>query len=702
MISTTVRRLSDSTRELARRALSGEWGRSLFSQCPTFDGRSDLAAASDEIKFAHSVKMIAEQAPLRIVPGEKVVGSATLQAATCHQLPVLVDGKAAFGSTSHTTLGFERLLQVGYDGLRRQIAQRLARGDVDDKGRDFLAALNVCLDAAAIWHRRYMDLLNERIAGSSGAQRETYQQTADALAAVAGSPPANFRQAVQVLWLAFAFQRLCGNWPGIGRIDKMLGPFLSRDLAAGRMTLDEARELLAHFWIKGCDWVGAHAGPGSGDAQYYQNIVLGGVDEAGREILNDVTYLVLDVVEELGINEFPIAVRVRTGSPEPLLRRIAQVQRLGGGIVAVYNDAQIIQSLVDFGYRPEEARDFANDGCWEILVPGKTNFGYCPFDVLSILQQTLGVKGDGRAASYASFEALYAAFRARLAAQVDEIQRQIDGAKNGYPSPLASLLVEDCIERARGYNDGGPQYTVRAPHAGGLADAGNSLLAIRRLVYDERRIPLGELVRILRQDWSGHEDLRQYALHRVGAYGNADGAADALTKRVFDDFLAAVAAVQERNGIVRPPGVSTFGREIEWRHQRGAIAAGRKDGDILALNFSPSPGTDLKGPTAVIESHCSMDLRRLTNGTALELKMDPTAVSGDKGVETLAALVQTFLRLGGIFLHIDVVDDRVLRDAQAHPEMYQGLAVRVSGWSARFVTLNRDWQEMIIARTIQK
>jgi pyruvate-formate lyase len=174
-----------------------------------------------------------------------------------------------------------------------------------------------------------------------------------------------------------------------------------------------------------------------------------------------------------------------------------------------------------------------------------------------------------------------------------------------------------------------------------------------------------------------------------------------MARRVFHDFIALVERVHERNGVLRPAGVSTFGRELGWRGQRMATADGHLAGEFLAPNLSASPGTDRKGPTSVVKSHCAMDLVRLPNGTALDLKLLPQSTKGESGINALIALMRSFVRLGGFFMHIDVVSNEVLRDAQAHPENYPNLPVRVSGWSARFTTLSKDWQDMIINRTEQ-
>ena len=567
---------------------------------------------------------------------------------------------------------------------------------------ELLNAMLSCLDSANIWHGRYLAELERLSSDSHGIEKMNYEAILASLKNVPENPPKTFREAVQALWLLWDFQRLCGNWSGIGRIDKILGPYLKRDLKDGSINLNDARELIAHFWIKGCEWITAD-GKGSGDAQFYQNIILSGVDESGCDITNEVTYLVLDVVDELHISDFPIAVRISSKTEPRLLRRIAEVQRLGGGIVAVYNEDRIIPSLVKFGYPLEEARNFANDGCWEVLIPGKTSFSYLAFDALQILQDAIGLSpSNPKLVDFESFDELYAEFKNKLAATLADIVKNV-GAPSTLPTVLIDLLVDGCIEKGRSYQNLGPKYTVRSPHAGGLPDVVNSLLAIRRLVYQERKFTLPELVGILRNDWAGYEETRRMMREGLDFYGNDSKNADEMMIRVFDDYTALVAKERCRNGVLLPAGISTFGRECStFLPYRMATAAGSKKGDILALNFSPSPGTDKRGPTAVIKSHCAVDFSKLPCGTALELKLAPSTLKGESGLAALVGLMKTFVSLGGIFMQVDAVDTALLRDAQEHPEKYPNLAVRISGWSARFATLSAEWQEMVITRSEQR
>jgi pyruvate-formate lyase len=483
---------------------------------------------------------------------------------------------------------------MGYVGLRSSIQHRLSWGDLDEQGRDLLNSMVTCLDAAGTWHRRYVHALECLSDESTGDRQGHYRRVLQNARNVPENPPATFYEAVQSLWFMFAFQRLCGNWPGIGRIDQMLWPYLEKDLRDGIVDLNDARDILAHFWIKGTEWAGRDdaATRGSGDAQHYQNIVLSGVDADGVDVTNEVTYLILDVVEELHISDYPVGIRLSERSPDRLIRRIAEVQRLGGGIVSIYNEDVVIRGLVELGIPIREARCFTNDGCWEVLIPGKTAFIYRPFDMLVPLQLALGLTQDTDSVTdYRTFDELYHGFLTRLAKTLEDLNLQIDNVfMDGPPATLISLFMEDCIEKGRGYNDRGARYTFVAPHAGGMADVANSLLALKRFVFDENRLSLRDFIEILRNDWNGQEALRLRIRKQMSCYGNGDATADAMMKRLFNDYTDLVRRVPLRNGVFRPAGISTFGREIEWREHRLATAHGFRKGDILATNFSATPG----------------------------------------------------------------------------------------------------------------
>ena len=684
-------RLSDITHQLAWKGLSGEVGRTMTP----VNWKTEIdPSLPPQHRYAAAAMSVARNAPLRILPGELIVGAATLTEATAAQVPVL-----GITGINHTTFDFERILNLGYDGLREQIRARLAAGGLDEKGRDLNEAALLTLDAADLWQRRNIALLTQ-LRDASDEGKAFYQAIIDTLERVPDKPPRSFREAVQSLWSMYAFNRLMGNWAGIGRIDRMLGPYLKEDLRKGVLTLDEAREILAHFWIKGTEWIGHH-NP-TGDAQFYQNVILGGIDKDGREVTNEVTYLVLDIIEELHISDYPVGVRLGDKTPEKLFRRVAEVQRFGGGIVSVYAENTVIEGLVKFGYPLEGAREFTNDGCWEAIIPGKTAFTYCPSDMVQVLDRTLHVK-DGQEVDYPDFDALYDAFRQDLHKDIDNVQAILDGCwkDENYPCTLASLFTAGCLEKGRCYNGGGPVYNMMGVHYGGVSDTANSLLVLKKLVYEDHYLTLPEFVGILRKDWTGNEGLRSLIRNRITFYGNDDAEADAMMNRVFEDYTAIVAEVRERAGVKRPCGISTFGREIDWRMIRCATPEGSRVGDILATNCSPTPGSDRKGPTSVLNSYCKLDFTRACSGATLELKVLPSSVKGENGIRALTGLMKTFREKGGFYMHVDVVDSATLIDAQHHPERYPNLPVRVAGWSARFTTLCKEWQDMIIQRTQQ-
>lgn len=698
----TANRLCEDTRRFAYESLHGKYGTDAMvnSQYITMDDVEGFESMSLNDRFSLVINRAAEQAPIRIVDGELISGSANLGAAIGHVFPAKRNGEFIFGSVSHVTLAFDKVLKVGINGIEKEIDDNMG-GEGSDELR---VGLKNVVKAMRVWHKRYLD-------ATTGKVHENLKR-------VPFEVPTTFYEAVQSLWFSFAFTRLCGNWPGIGRIDEMLGKYLDNDLKKGIITIDEAREILAHLFIKGCEWIQKDTSRGSGDAQHYQNLVLAGVDENGNEVTNRVTYLVLDIIEELGISDFPITIRVNKNTDEKLLARAAEIVRLGGGIIAFYNEDLILRSLTDYGYPLNVARRFANDGCWEVQIPGETHFAYHPFDGLRILlRAVLNVSRDYCDLHFDTYEELYAEYVKCLR---DHIVRDINET-NGYmtevdqttgkriwhaagPSAddmVVSLFENNCAVKGRSYHNAGTNYTVISPHLGGAADIANSLYAIKKLVFEEKKITYEELVDILRNNWEGNEVLRQYARNKYVYYGNANKEVDEIFAKVLNDFADIVLECNKEidSPVMFIPGVSTFGRQIDWLPFRYAVPFGYKQGDILAGNASPTPGTDISGATGIIRSYCAADHSKQVCGAALDIILNKASVSGQAGVEAIASLVKGFCELGGYFLQMDTQSLETLLDAKENPDKYKTLSVRVSGWNARFVTLDDRWQEMIIERT---
>ena len=691
-------RLSEATRQFAYDSLNRKFGLDTWkTPYIALDDVEGFDSMTELEKYDIAVRKIAEEAPIRICEGELISGAATLGIAIQHNVPVQYNDKTIWSSISHLTVGFETVLKYGVDHIRNTAEISLEKHRGTEREAFSQSCLN-CLDAFSVWHSRYLDTLEKM---------PEYRANYENLCRVPFEPARNFYEAVQSLWFTFAFIRLCGNWPGIGRIDYLLGNYLRADLQSGKITLDEAREILAHFFIKGCEWVNGQF-IGSGDAQHYQNILLAGIDEDGNDVTNEVTYLVFDIIEELGISDFPTSVRLNKNSDDKLLRRVAEVMRYGGGILAVYNEDLVIDALVKHGYSEREARKFANDGCWEVQIPGKTYFLYAPFDSLHILQhKTLNSYNCG--VDFASFDELYAKYLKELRDQVEWILQtrmhmfESSGVpardwrwKPQMPCTVVSIFEEGCIEKGLSYLEGGPVYNVFSPHIGGIADTVNSLYAIKKLVFDDKWVTFNELREILKNDWRDNEPLRQYALNKYVYYGNDNDEVDGLYARLLSDFANMCNDLDGRCGYTFPAGVSTFGRQLEWSRYRAATPYGKRSGDVLAANCSPTPGTDREGATAMIRSYCKAPHVKLSCGSALDVKLLPSSVEGEDGISALVSLMRGFVALGGFFMQPDVADVEILRAAQEHPEDYSTLSVRVSGWNARFVTLCKEWQDMVI------
>ena len=691
-------RLSDETRRFAYDSLKCKYGLdTLNTSAVRLDDVEGFESLSKIEKYDIAIARIAKEAPLRICDGEKISGAATLGWGINHTVPASYKGESVFASISHLTIDFETVLKRGVNHIKAQ-AQRAYEKYRGTEKEGFAKSCLNCLDAFALWHKRYLDELKDR---------PEYADNYENLKRVPWNPAESFYEAVQSLWFTFAFVRLCGNWPGIGRIDWLLGDYLRRDLKKGAITIDEAREILAHFFIKGCEWINGKY-IGSGDAQHYQNILLCGIDENGEEVTNEVTYLVLDILEELGISDFPTSVRLNKNTDKSLLSRVAEVMRFGGGIIAIYNEDLVIDAMIKDGYSEAEARRFANDGCWEVQVPGRTYFIYRPFDALALLQKNT-LKAYEESLDINSFEELYAAYIADLKEMLEDIleRRRLAFApealalgewkwKSGMPCTVVSIFEGGCIEKGLSYLEGGPVYNVYSPHIGGLADVVNSLYAIKKLVFDEKRLTLDEFLNILKSNWENNESLRQYLLNKYTYYGNDSDEVDEIYSRLLSDFSDICISLNGKCGYHFNAGVSTFGRQIEWSGERMAVPHGRRRGDILAPNCSPTPNSDREGVTAIIRSYCKADLSRIACGAALDVKLLPASVEGEDGIEALTSLMQGFVTLGGFFMQLDVVDAEILKAARENPQDYSTLSVRVSGWNARFTTLNDKWQRMII------
>ena len=708
-------RLSKETRALAKRYLTGKYRDRIADKGFQLADLGLSGNCPPEIRHGKNTILTAEKSSIDILPEERLAGSASNRDALFHLVPgyEVKTKKDPGRSITHTTADFGDAVKKGLRGLEEEIRDRM-KGDRDSHHQDFFNGLLDVIEAMRIWTIRYRDAYRKMLKSSEYVKYEkNLREVSSRLEKVPENPPETFAEAIQSFWSFFEFQRLCGNWSGLGRFDEILGPYLAHDLKNGIITLDEARELIAHFWIKGTEWCfGSREGnfrvPGSGDAQNYQNIILGGIDSAGNQIENEVTFLVLDVIEELHISDYPVTVRLNSGTSEKLLRRIAEVQLLGGGIVSVYNERRILRNLENMGISPEDARTFTNDGCWEIILPGQTHFEYVALDYLIPFQEALFAEKTAE-----SFDELYRNFlvRVRTLAQStwDSIERSCFPGKDlpgDYPeTPVAhadvtlSLLMPSCRKSGCSYTLHGARWVFKSIHMAGLPDVANSLYAIRKNVFEKHLVSLPELVRILKNDWKDAEALRLRFANSLKYYGNDNPEVDEMLRRVLHDCSEISGKRAKIGYMMIPMGVSTFGREIAFAKNRLATAFGKYAHEYLAPNLSPTPGTDQSPITAVLNSYCRMDFADTPNGCPLDLRLSAGIRKTPGAAECLSRLLRVFMEKDGLYLQIDTVDPEILKEAKKDPDRFPNLVVRISGWSARFASLCEEWQDMIINRT---
>lgn len=571
-----------------------------------------------------------------------------------------------------------------------------------------LGAMRVCAQAIVTFAGRHADAARALAALEPDAgRRAELERIAGVCDRVPAEPPRDFHEALQAYWFVhLGVITELNTWDSCnpGHLDQHMYPFYRDGLRSGDLTDEQARELLQCFWIKFNNQpappkVGVTAAE-SGTYTDFANINTGGLLADGGDGVNDLTYLVLDVIDEMRLLQPSSNVQLSRKSPDRFLLRALEIVRKGWGQPSIFNADLVVEALLRQGKTLEDARGGGTSGCVETGAFGKEAYiltGY--FNLPKVFELTLK-ESAGR--SFDSFEALFAAFRTTLRRCVDVKVRGTNVIERLYatrmPAPFLSLLVDDCIARGRDYNDGGARYNTTYIMPVGIATLTDSLCAIRTHVFDRPAVSLEALLAALDGNFDGTEPLRQTLWNRTPRYGNDDPAADAILRDVFNAVYDAIdGRPNTRGGEFHVNYLSTtchvyFGSKV------GATPDGRRAFAPLSEGISPVQGVDREGPTAVVRSAAAMDQAR-TGGTLLNQKFAPDALQTAADLERLAAIVRTYFALGGHHIQFNVVTADTLRAAQAHPERHRDLIVRVAGYSDYFCDLTRALQDEIIART---
>ncbi|UCH11338.1 MAG: glycyl radical protein [Fidelibacterota bacterium] len=585
-----------------------------------------------------------------------------------------------------------------------------------------LQAMTITADAIILFAERHAELAEQLSEREQDLHRkQELLEIARVCRRVPAHAPESLHEALQYYWFVhLGIITELNTWDSYspGRLDQHLFPFYQQDLEEGCLTKETARELLQAFWIKFNNHpappkVGVTACESSTYTDFCL-INLGGVTEDGSDAVNELTYLLLDVIEELRLLQPSSMVQISTQSPDRFLHRALKIIKTGYGQPSVFNTEAIIQELERQDRSIQDARNGGAQGCVEVSAFGKESCiltGY--FNLPKILEITLNNGTDpssgkqigmktGDPVGFETFEALFQAYTRQFQHFIDiKVKGNIVVEKlyaQYLPVPFMSIMVDDCIAKGKDYNEGGARYNSSYIQGVGLGTITDSLSAIKYHVYDQKTVALKELLQALRSNFDGTEDLRQRLWSTTPKYGNDDDHADDLAKQVFETFYQAVEGQPNTKGGHFRINLLPTTSHIYFGSVLGATPDGRKAQQPLSEGISPVQGVDLKGPTAVLKSAAKIDHVR-TGGTLLNQKFLPQILESEEGLVKLGHLVRAYFRMNGHHIQFNVVTVDTLRDAQKHPEKYRDLIVRVAGYSDYFVDLEPDLQDEIIRRT---
>lgn len=605
----------------------------------------------------------------------------------------------------HIIMDFNTVLNKGLSEILNEVEERN-----NENPNDFYEASMIVLKAAQRHILRYMKL-EQQLAKeeTSAARKEELLKMAEISKKVTFDRPDTFYEAVQLLWYVSIIAQYESNASSLslGRLDQYLYKFYKQDLERG-VSRDTLKEILECFYIKTNDVVLIRS---ASSAKYFAGfpsgytIGLGGLTENGRSAVNELSYLCLESYHDIMLPQPNLAVRVNELIPRSFLNLTVDTIRLGTGIPQIFNDEVIVPGFLNRGVSLEDARDYAIVGCVELSIPGKT-YGLhdiAMFNLLKIMEITLK---ELKEKENVTFEDIMQDIKEKIKKYVKlvaEGSNIVDiGHREFAPVPLLSTLIDNCIEKGRDITEGGAKYNFSGVQGVGEANLSDSLYALKEIVFEEKRLSFKQLVEALEQDFQGEENeiLRVRLINKYDKYGNDNDEVDHLSSDLLRYYDKELEKYKNPRGGNFVPGAYTVSAHIPLGEAVGATPDGRRAKDQLADGgLSPMVGRDKLGPTAALKSVSKLDNYLTTNGSLLNIKFNPKALEGQGGIKKFADFLLGFMKLKIQHIQFNVISRQTLIDAQKHPENYKGLVVRVAGYSAFFVELNKEIQDDIIART---
>ena len=641
-----------------------------------------------------------------------------------HNDVVYTVGNYFYNGVGHISANYEKVLNVGINAIIKQAEEKLGTLDFADGAQlnqmHFLNSVITANKAVVAFAERFADLA-EKMASAceEPTRRIELKEIARICRKVPAQPAENFQEALQAFWFVHLVIQIESNGHSISpmRFDQYMNPFLQND----DISVEQAQEMLDMLWIKFAELnkvrdensTMAFAG-----YPMFMNLIVGGQKRDGSDATNAMSYLVLQAGANTKLYAPSLSIRIHEGTPDPLYKKAAELSRMGMGYPAYYNDRVIVPALLARGLEREDARDYGIIGCVEPQVGGKTEGWHDAafYNMSKIIELTLNDGVDqrtgkqigpksGKMEEFKSFEDVMEAYTqqtsyfVKLMAAADNAVDMTHGKH--CPLPFLSSLVDDCIAEAKSLQEGGAHYNFTGPQGVGVANAGDSLTAIKKLVFDEESITLKDLHTALANNFEGQEDLRMMLVNRAPKYGNDDDYADDIAKEAALIYCEEVNKYTNPRGGKFQPGLYPASANVPLGSVVMATPDGRKAWSPLADGVSPISGYDSCGPTASVLSVAKLDHEIASNGTLLNQKFHPSAIEGEKGLENLKAVTEAYFQNGGFHVQYNVISRDTLLDAQANPEKYKGLVVRVAGYSAFFTALDKSLQDDILARTEQ-
>lgn len=627
------------------------------------------------------------------------------------------------------TVADGKIYQKGFLSFKDEIWQQINLLDYQNDEQALqklnqLKAMSICCDAIIALANRYAGLAEEKAEEESDLRRkEELLKISRICRHVPANAPRNFHEALQMYWFVhLGVISELNTWDSFnpGHLDWHLYPFYLKDTKSDILDDEKAKELLECLWIKFNNQpappkVGVTLAE-SGTYTDFANINNGGLKPDGSDGVNEVTYLILDVIDKMRLLQPSTNIQLSKKSPDRFLRRACEIIRKGWGQPSVFNADEVITQMLRQGKSLTDAREGGTSGCVETGAFGKEAYiltGY--FNLVKVLEITLnngydpftrkliGIK-SGDPVNFKTYDELFEAFKKQLH---HFIQIKIKGNQiieqlyaTSMPSPFLSIITSDCIKKAKDYNAGGARYNTSYIQGVGIGTITDSLSAIKYHIYDKKDISIDTLLEVLKNNYRGEKEIYYLLKDQTPRYGNDDDYADTIMQEVFYSFYREVNGRKNTKGGCYRINMLPTTCHIYFGSVIGATPDGRKAGKPLSEGISPVQGADLGGPTAVIKSAAKMDQIR-TGGTLLNQKFTPSILEGEKGLDSMAHLIRSYFRLDGHHIQFNVIKAETLKAAQKNPEEYRDLIVRVAGYSDYFNNLNRELQDEIISRTEQ-